>query len=289
MTGPFFLLFYLAAGVSTVVIIKLLIRLNQSSLSSQPSNLTDPYQIAMLRGGEQEAIRIAVVSLIDRGLLKFDGVTLQTAHPQSIEFAKRKIEIEVLKECLAPTSVAELYSKSSFRQACTEYHTSLKQQGLIISDSEKQFRDFLIVTGYFIAIGLAVAKIFVALRHGHANILFLVVLMVAQCSILNRIQSKIRTRHGNQALADLRSLFQGLMFRAEILKPGGETNEFALLAAVFGLSALPIAHFPSIRNLLPAKNRGQWNDDTDGTSGCGSGCGSSCGGGCGGGCGGCGS
>jgi hypothetical protein len=66
-------------------------------------------------------------------------------------------------------------------------------------------------------------------------------------------------------MADLNQLFKRLKGRAYTLSAGGKTNEAALLAAVFGLSALPATGFPFISTLYPAKNKSDSN-----SSGCGS-------------------
>src|SRR5215510_2336538 len=69
LRGPEFLLFY---AVLSVVVIGLLtlVRRRFELREGQRVKLTDPYLIAHLRGGPQEAIRVATVSLIDRGLIE---------------------------------------------------------------------------------------------------------------------------------------------------------------------------------------------------------------------------
>jgi hypothetical protein len=92
------------------------------------------------------------------------------------------------------------------------------------------------------------------------------------------------TSRGRTLLADLRRLFARLRERAPRLTPGGASADAALLAAVFGVAALPTA-FAYAQALYPraASTSSSWS------SSCGASCGSSCGGGGGGGgCGGCG-
>lgn len=72
-----------------------------------------------------------------------------------------------------------------------------------------------------------------------------------------------RTYLGDQVLKDLRGLLTRLKDHAYLLKAGGETNEVALLVAVFGVGALSTDTFPFVRKIFPNY-------------------GSSCGGGCGG-------
>jgi hypothetical protein len=81
---------------------------------------------------------------------------------------------------------------------------------------------------------------------------------------------------------DLRRLFSALRQRAASIRPGAMTSDTVLLAAVFGLSALPTTGFADIVRV--------YKKSASSGGGCGSSCGSGCGGGgSGGGCGGCGS
>ena len=50
---------------------------------------------------------------------------------------------------------------------------------------------------------------------------------------------------------DLKTLFKRLKSRASALKAGGESNEMAMLIAVFGLAALPATAFPFVEKLYP--------------------------------------
>jgi uncharacterized protein (TIGR04222 family) len=45
--------------------------------------LNDPYHIAFLRGGAAQAARIAVMSLIDRGLLEVTGIEIERRSEKS--------------------------------------------------------------------------------------------------------------------------------------------------------------------------------------------------------------
>src|SRR6185436_11482472 len=85
-----------------------------------------------------------------------------------------------------------------------------------------------------------------------------------------------RTARGDALLADLRTLFRRLKDRAGSLRAGGATADAALLAAVFGLSALPASGFAYAKRLYPraATSSGSSCSSTS--------CGSSCGGGGGG-------
>jgi uncharacterized membrane protein YgcG len=99
-----------------------------------------------------------------------------------------------------------------------------------------------------------------------------------------------RTERGKAFLNDLHGLFGRLKEQGVTRRRSGQsTQELAWLAAVFGVAALPAAHFAYAQQLYPVRTSdsgGSSSSDSGSSSSCGSSCG---GGGCGGGCGGCGS
>ena len=100
-------------------------------------------------------------------------------------------------------------------------------------------------------VGLAGAKIWVALGRGKTNIGFLVILGVILVIAAIASSRAFRTARGNALIKDLRTLFRRLKDRAGSLRPGGATSEAALLAAVFGLGALPASGFAYATRLYP--------------------------------------
>ena len=285
MHGPAFLVFYSVVGAITLIFIKARYEHQESQSSVPKLNLTDPYEIALLRGGENEALRIAALSLIDRGLLEVSENTLKTKNEAAIDHARRPIEKAILRKFTSSAEAHKMYSDDTLKAACIEYRESLVQLKLIATLPVFEARRPMFWFGFLILGGLAGAKLFVALERGRTNILFLLILAVVALYYLIKAYNKERTGLGDRVLMDLRALFRGLNDRGFLIKSGGETNEAALLAAVFGVSALSAGNFPYIQKLFPnAKNTSSCSG-----SSCSSSCGSSCGGGgCGGGCGGCG-
>jgi hypothetical protein len=66
LSGPEFLLFYLVMGAFLLIAVAVLRRFGEPD-SLLAVSLNDPYQIAYLRGGANEVLRLATVGLIDRG------------------------------------------------------------------------------------------------------------------------------------------------------------------------------------------------------------------------------
>ena len=135
--------------------------------------------------------------------------------------------------------------------------------------------------GAVILLGVAVIKIAVAIDRARYNIAFLVILTAIVLWAAWRLVSLRRTSLGDRMLKDLRRLFRALRRRAASIRPGAMTSDAMLLAAVFGLSALPSTGFADLLRV--------YKKSASSGGGCGSSCGSGCGGGGGGGCGGCGS
>lgn len=286
MHGPEFLVFYVVVGALTLLFVRSRIKQQESQWNVPKLNLTDPYEIALLRGGENEALRVAALSLIDRGLLEVSGETIKTKNNAAIDNARRSIEKAILRKFSSAAEAHEMYKDDTLKAACIEYRTSLGQHRLLANDSVYEARRPMLWLGLLILGGLAGAKLFVALQRGRHNIIFLIILAGGFLVYLFKVYNKERTGLGDRVLTDLRTLFKGLKDRGSSIKPGGETNEAALLAAVFGVAALSAASFPYIEKLFPKASK---NNNSCSTYSCGSSCGSSCGGSCGGGgCGGCG-
>jgi uncharacterized protein (TIGR04222 family) len=289
-SGPEFLLFYTLAGATALVLLRLFARTGEAPGSTV--SLDDPYQIAYLRGGPHEATRLAVVSLVDRGLLEPSGERLRCASGVTPRDVRRPLEKALVKLFGRERAAAVAYTDADTYAAAELLRGDLERRGLLPDPSERAARRVKLAVAVSLLWIVAAAKLVVALSRGRHNFVFLIMLAALFGVIAWRIHSPRRTRAGDAQLADLRTLMRGLRERAALLVPGGATAELVLLAAVFGLTAVPAARFPFATTLFPKATRGDSGSSSSGSAcgaSCGSSCGSSCGGGCGGGCGGCGS
>jgi uncharacterized protein (TIGR04222 family) len=248
---------------------------------------TDPYKIAYLRAGISEALRVAVFSLIDRGLLKATLDEVE-AEPQAGNLVKRPIEKMVVEFFGSPREVKEIFSDPVIQWVGEDYKQALKREGLFADSSTYAQRMPLTLTAICLIIGVSLTKIIIAIVRSRYNINFLIILSVVSAVWVLATWRRQRTGAGDEILHQMTLRFRSLKLRAASLRPGGITNEAAFLAAVFGLSRLSEDQFPYVRVLFPkAASSSSTYTGGCGSSGCGSsGCG---GGGCGGGCGGCGS
>ena len=282
-SGPKFLLFYLVLSLGVIAWCWARARYPGASIKIRSAELTsDPYRIAYLRGGRDEAIRIALFNLVDRGLLDFDGAHLIAAAGGGSDALKRPLDRQILNRCRHATTPDDVRADAGVRADAAKYEAELTQRGLMPGPEEKRARAQLAAGAFVVLAVVALIKLVVAFMAARSNVGFLIVLAII-ASVAALLASFPRaSRAGRQALSDVRGLLGRLKSNAHRLKSGGASNEALLLAAVAGLAALPAAAFPFAREMFPRPTSDSSGSSSDG----GSSCSSSCGGG--GGCGGCG-
>ena len=291
LPGPEFLLFFI--GLSALALIALVVTRKLAESSVAPKlDLSDPYLIAYLRGAEPETLRVATVSLIDRGLLIASGTQLKTADSASADAVRRPIEKELLRRFKRADEATAIFDDSRLQATCKPYEQTLKHAGLLPSESIVGARWTRLLIVCAVLGGVAIVKILIALERGRTNVWFLIILAVVAILIAAKISFPRLTESGKAMIGDLQNLYAGLKDRSLFLRTGGTTIEPMMLAAVFGVGALESADFAFTRVLFPRAQAAAQSTSTCGSSTAGwydaSSCGSSCGGGCGGGCGGCG-
>jgi uncharacterized protein (TIGR04222 family) len=285
LRGPEFLFFYVVLATSVILLVALLRRAAEGG--EVPSDLAfDPYLIAYLRGGREEAIHVAALSLLDRGLIEVKDSSLRTSAPDAANKVRRPLDRAVLERLAEPASAADLYETPEVQRAADTLRTTLERLGLLPAGQVVAARLALFWASLLLLAGLAVTKLLVAFSRGHYNVLFLLVLCVFAMIALFGVAFPRVTARGATALRGLRTMFTGLRQRGP--QAGGATNELALLAAIFGFSGLTLASADGLAAIAPPRRQTGTGSCSGSSCGSSSGGGSSCGGGCGGGCGGCG-
>lgn len=282
LRGPEFLVFYLVFALAVLTWLYVTLRSGEPE-GRRDMIMDDPFLIAYLRGGKNEALRVATISLIDRGLLTIVDNNCLRAGKGSAALARRPIEKELLAhyQSAALPSI-EAFSDKTLERICEPYETRLVEMGLLPDAGIKAARQGRRLLAAVVLAGVAAAKIAIALSRGRTNIGFLLAMAIIGGALVFMIDRRL-TAAGQALLDDLRSLFAGLKEKSLEIRAGGATTELAMLIAVFGIGALP-AHMGDQFEKLYPKAASSW----DSSSSCGSSCGSSSCGGGGGGCGGCG-
>jgi uncharacterized protein (TIGR04222 family) len=293
LRGPQFLVVYAAIAGVLILLARLCRHFLESGAVPKFKNV-DPYLIAHLRGGDPEAQRVAVLSLIDRGLITAKGDRLRANKSGAgIKSVRRPLERAILEELDTETTASDIFQSYRILAASQVLGNELKALRLVPDGHALWLRRALWLSIGAVLAWIAIAKMQIALQRGHTNVQFLVFLAVAvQLAAFFWVGKTSRTTLGNRVLKDLQTLFARLREQAHKIRPGGATNELALLAGTFGLAALQGTAATHAEACFPAARRK--SNSSCGTTSCGfssgSSCGSSCGGGGGcGGCGGCGS
>lgn len=297
-SGPWFLLAYLIFGLLVYYLAReLLIRQELRNPHAQLSLADDPYRIAFLRGGALEAVKIAAIVLVDRGLLRAEGPLLETASADSLRFASHDIERDVLRLYLGRQGHSkELAAQADMLPACRAYQDSLTQQELLVGPPLLRRRARITWPAHYLLLTVAAVKAVIAISRQHYNLLFLALLLTIFLLMLRGLRTQATSWSAQRLLTDLRMLFGRLNQRASRLQAGSSSADMALLAAIFGLGALPLSVYAYVAELYPVPRQGTGSDSSSGSTGDsssgggdggGDGGGSGCGG-CGGG-GGCGS
>jgi len=293
LRGPEFLLFYFCFSLVVIFAIAILRRRAESGPAPK-IDLGDPYLIAYLRGGENEALRVAVISLVASGMVVMDNQIIRRADHVTGGMAKHPIEYEVLKKFGAPGEAASVFKDNHLKSALLPYRDKLELAGLMPDGAVRSARLMRLALA-LMALGIVgVIKIQIGLSLerpiGYLALMMIVAMIFALCVSFPRL-----TARGKAVLEDLKNLYSGLRTRVNSSNPGGAIMDLAMFAAVFGIGALAATPFGYARTLFPQAtsssscgSSGSSCSSSDGGSSCGSSSdgGSSCGGG---GCGGCGS
>src|SRR5262249_4472173 len=289
LRGPEFLLFYFCFSLAVIIAI-IVIRRRAESGDAPRIDLSDPYLIAYLRGGEDEALRLAVISLVDRGVLAMDGKFIRRADHVTSGMVKYPIEYETLKKFGATGGEESVFEGASvlgdagLKSALQPYRAKLERAGRIPDANVRRDRRMrLLMALMTLGVG-GVIKIQIGLSLGKP-VAFLVMMMIAAMVIAAAFSFPRLTALGEATLEDITNLYSGLRTRINSFSPGGGSGELAMFAAVFGVAALAETPFAHSEDLF-RRTTSNWYGGTSASSSCGtSACssggssgGSSCGG-----------
>jgi uncharacterized protein (TIGR04222 family) len=170
---------------------------------------------------------------------------------------------------------------------CAPYESKYTHAGLVTTPSERSRAITAIAAGLLAVLGLAAAKIVVALSTGHTNILFLVLLALVFAVVIPVVckPSRLNAR-GRSYAKSTAALYEATRANAGLtrLAPSTDAGSLPLYVALAGVPVLAGTEYAPFQRAVAPPSSGS----SCSSSGCGSG-GDGGGGGCGGGgCGGCG-
>jgi len=152
LTGPEFLWFFAAFGLC-VAFLPLVRRRMRGANSPDPlPRITDPIQIATLRGGYKEAVRMLVVTLVDRGFLVQDGRTLATV-AKNEGFLTNKLEIALFNYFKRDNHPSSVFKDAAVCIAGRTVEESLESLGLRAKRTQR-LNECLLSIGAFGAVAV---------------------------------------------------------------------------------------------------------------------------------------
>jgi uncharacterized protein (TIGR04222 family) len=295
LPGPQFLELYLFAASAAILFLAILRGSLDKTGGLRPPPLDpkiNPFELAWIRGGENEVIRLLLLDLIHRdyvtsktGLLGSKSLVRNPTGPDRRHLSKEsKSLLRIVETASSPKEVFESASLI-VAQWATPWQAEAVEKRLIFGpEAQTKLNQPAIGLGALLLL-LGCAKLSYASEHGHHNIGFLLILMVVGGIVLALVRRAPRlTKLGQAYVNQAKTAFAQLRARTPALVTQRDPS-LLLAVATFGIEVLaPTAYgfYPEIYQRAAQSSSG----------GCGSSCGSGggCGGGgCGGGgCGGCG-
>src|SRR5262249_12792719 len=129
-------------------------------------------------GGENEALRVAVISLVDRGLLVMDGEFIRRADHVIDNMVKHPVDYKALKRFWAPDKAASIFKDKSLKSTLQPYRQKLEDTGLLPDSAADNARltRFLIALTALGIVGVIKIQIGISLDR---PVSFLVFMMIA--------------------------------------------------------------------------------------------------------------
>ena len=284
LPGPIFLVLY-GAIIFFSAIAFYLLKLSFDWTANQnapliPSN-PDPFEIAYLRGGENEFARALVFALNQKGFLKITNegkksyIVLAQTQPNWTTLSP--IERTSLTWFQTTRETSEIFSNYGLteiiRPFAITYEQKINQNNLLTPDDVKnKTRIFSLLIFGAIAV-LGGYKLVAALLHGHKNVLFLIILTVVAFIIFLVLgKTKRLSQLGIRYVESLQTTFDRLRYNQTTSPnmPSINAIDPTLLAVgIFGTTILAGTAYGDYEQAFHRSS-------VSGGSSCGSGCGSSC-------------
>lgn len=308
MRGPEFLGLYAAVAFFMVVICWICASRKDPTRGLKPPAIPpklDPYEVAFLRGGENEALRLLLLSLIHRGYLEITGDKEKTIRQKRGNPDPRHLnatEATVFGWFRTEQKAADIFTLASatteFTDWCAQFESRLRTEQLLSEPPAKRAMLIVATCGALVLLALGGYKLAIALSRGRSNVGFLIALMVISTIVVFAVSyasvGRVSAR-GKSWLERLELAFEKLKSRAVSATAQADDAALLLLVSTYGISVLEDTIYSSYPKMFKRAAERGGGGGSCGSGWSGSGCGSSCssgsscgGGGGGGGCGGCG-
>jgi len=317
MYGPYFLIFFGFIIFFAVIILALVKsqfdKTDRLGVPSIPPNI-DPYEIAYLRGGNNEVARSLIFSLMQKGYIEIDDASKpvyikKTQSPPKTN-SLNPIEQLTLGWLGNLREPREIFDQNGLVKQLevygNTYQQKLEQQQMLLGREDQAAFRPVKWTVFLIILGLGGYKLAAALIQGYYNVIFLVILTIVGLLIARSVAKLPRiTKLGKTYLERLQLAFENLKVTSQKVysfsqyNPQNQQASYAgydpllLSMGVFGAGVLAGTVYDNYNQTFQ-KSQNAAGGSSCGGGGCGSSCsstsscssgdsgGSSCGGGCGG-------
>lgn len=318
MYGPYFLIFFgfviFFAVIALALVKSQFDKTDRFAAPSIPPNL-DPFEVAYLRGGENEMARAVIFSLLHKGLVEIEG-TGSNSIVKRVENPERKARLSEIEETALnwmrfPLPPKDMFNSrglpSKLENYSQTYQSNLERRQFLVDEQARNSFKPVKWSVFLLIFLLGAYKTFAAIVHGQYNIILLIIFTIGGLVIANQVSKLPRiTKLGKIYLERLQTAFETLKYTSQKpylaanqtnLSPQttfGAVDPLLLSVGVFGGGILAGTVFDNYNQAFHRSQMSSAGGGSCGSAGCGScssGGGSSDGGGGdggGGGCGGCG-
>jgi len=235
LPGPQFLVFYPLFALCVAAIVRSLRPRLEATQEGVFPSLNDPYRIALLRDGRREAVRIAVLALVERGVLAIKPdktIGVADGAGGSLENPLENALLRFFSAGGGPESAAD---ETAVKAVTTAMQANLEAQGLLSSVGGRASR---IVAAVTIPLAIALLRIHHSGPPGNLAPHGYLVAEMFGCGLLAAFIAHRRvTALGRATLQHLEALLGQAISRAREPSSPATGNEVPLLAATFGVAA----------------------------------------------------
>lgn len=304
MYGPYFLVLYAFVIAATLAICRWKSRDSDPTASSSPPPIPpdpDPHEVAYLRSGENEVLKLVILDLVQHGYLQLvekkilEGQVAQAPNhpdPRHLSVVERNVFDYFSIPRPPDDNLESPILASKINQLCAPYAARHESERLLTSSEAQDASRQVMKLGAFVIAGLGLYKLFAALTSGHTNVWFLILLGIGGLFLLVKVCRLPRLSvRGRAYLERYQQALEPLKASMPVLGRRQVDSTALLLVGAFGIGALSGTPYDAYQQIFrKQKSKGDWFGDGGGWFGDGGswfGDGGGCGG-CGGGCGGCG-
>jgi uncharacterized protein (TIGR04222 family) len=266
-TSPWeFLLFYLIVCAGTVFACLWYVRAQDTTSEMAPPavpDTVDPYEIAYMRGGENELVRVVIVGLAERGYVEAADTAIMTTAKQPAGLAALE---QTVYDALANGATAEAIFAGGLparvKALCLPYDERLQREQLVRADTGDEIEWPALLAGLSVIGGLLAWRL-ASVSGQQPNGFLYAIGWGSFCSLVSVCRVARLTARGTRYLERLKERRSSLRWSAG--------TSFALAAAVAGMAALSETSQARLGTLFK-KSSASGGGCGDGCGGCG-GCG----------------